>query len=75
MLLELYTRDGAGTMVSADFYEGIRAAGPQDLQAIQELLQPLQDAGIMAPRSRGQLLSELACFTVVERDSKVSCPH
>lgn len=29
MLLELYSRDGVGTMISTDFYEGIRGAGPQ----------------------------------------------
>ena len=26
LLLELYTRDGVGTMISTDFYEGIRPA-------------------------------------------------
>lgn len=29
LLLELYSRDGVGTMISTDFYEGIRTAGPQ----------------------------------------------
>ena len=27
LLLELYTRDGVGTMISADFYEGVRRCG------------------------------------------------
>lgn len=35
LLLELYSRDGVGTMISADFYEGIRKARPADLDAIQ----------------------------------------
>ena len=35
MLLELYSRDGVGTMISADFYEGIRPAQTTDLDAIQ----------------------------------------
>ena len=35
MLLELYSRDGVGTMISADFYEGIRPARSTDLEAIQ----------------------------------------
>ena len=35
MLLELYSRDGIGTMISTDFYEGIRRARSADLEAIQ----------------------------------------
>lgn len=35
MLLELYSRDGVGTMISADFYEGIRLARSTDLESIQ----------------------------------------
>eukprot|EP00878_Enallax_costatus_P029396 GHUV01031871.1.p1 GENE.GHUV01031871.1~~GHUV01031871.1.p1 ORF type:complete len:184 (-),score=60.57 GHUV01031871.1:25-576(-) len=35
MLLELYSRDGVGTMISTDFYEGIRKARGTDLEAIQ----------------------------------------
>jgi hypothetical protein len=27
LLLELYSQDGMGTMISTDFYEGIRQAG------------------------------------------------
>lgn len=34
LLLELYTRDGIGTMISADFYEGIRPAQPQVRQGV-----------------------------------------
>jgi hypothetical protein len=34
MLLELYSRDGVGTMISTDFYEGIRRARSRDLEAI-----------------------------------------
>ncbi len=35
MLLELYSRDGIGTMISTDFYEGIRRARSSDQDAIQ----------------------------------------
>lgn len=35
MLLELYSRDGVGTMISTDFYEGIRRATSRDLEAVQ----------------------------------------
>lgn len=49
---ELYSRDGIGTMISTDFYEGIRKAGPGDVDAIVGLLQPLERAGILVARSR-----------------------
>ena len=35
ILLELYSRDGVGTMISTDFYEGIRKAGPFDTTFIK----------------------------------------
>lgn len=34
LLLELYSRDGVGTMISTDFYEGIRGARASDLENI-----------------------------------------
>eukprot|EP00887_Chlorella_sp_A99_P006828 scaffold2.g6828.t1 len=71
LLLELYSRDGVGTMISTDFYEGIRAAGPQDLGPIQLLLRPLEDKGILVKRSAEQLLADLPHFTVVEREARV----
>lgn len=71
LLLELYSRDGVGCMISTDFYEGIRRAGMQDLASIQELLRPLEERGVLVKRSEEQLLSELPFFTVLERESKV----
>ncbi|DBA99769.1 TPA: hypothetical protein ACH3X3_012313 [Trebouxia sp. C0006] len=71
LLLELYSRDGVGTMLSADFYEGIRGAVPQDLASIQGLLLPLEERGVLAPRSDDQLLTDLRYFRVAERDAKV----
>lgn len=34
LLLELYSRDGVGSMISTDFYEGIRGARTSDLDNI-----------------------------------------
>ncbi len=34
LLLELYSRDGIGCMISTDLYEGIRSAQPVDLDNI-----------------------------------------
>lgn len=71
LLLELFTRDGIGTMVSADLYEGIRPATIEDIGGILELIQPLEREGVLVRRSREQLELELHHFRVVERDGAV----
>ncbi|CAG9466154.1 unnamed protein product [Pedinophyceae sp. YPF-701] len=71
LLLELYTRDGVGTMVSTDFYEGCRPARRDDLDSVADMLAPLERAGIMAPRSREKLADDLQYYFVIERDQKI----
>lgn len=71
LLLELYSRDGVGTMISADFYEGIRKALPSDLDGLAQLLAPLEKAGILVQRSREELADLLPSFTIIERDNRV----
>ena len=71
LLLELYSRDGVGVMISNDFYEGIRPARASDLQGIEDLLSPLVDRGVLVRRSPQQLLEEVPYFTVLERESKL----
>ena len=71
LLLELFTRDGIGTMISADLYEGIRPATIEDVGGILELIQPLEREGVLVRRSREQLELELHHFRVVERDGAV----
>ncbi|KAF8060080.1 NAGS2 [Scenedesmus sp. PABB004] len=71
LLLELYSRDGVGTMISTDFYEGIRKARPTDLEAIEALLEPLQRSGVLVRRSTEDLRGQLHNFTVIERETKV----
>lgn len=71
LLLELFTRDGIGTMISADLYEGIRAASIEDVGGILELIQPLEREGVLVRRSREQLELELHHFRVVERDGAI----
>lgn len=54
-------------MVSADFYEGIRPAAAGDLDAVAQLLKPLEDKGVLVHRSPEQLRAELPFFTVFEQ--------
>jgi len=71
LLLELFTRDGIGTMVTADIYEGTRRAAVDDIGGLLELIKPLEEAGILVPRSRELLEIEIDRFTVVERDGTI----
>lgn len=64
-------RDGCGTMISTDFYEGIRQAQAADVDAIEALLKPLTSAGITKARSRESLMRDISCFTVLEREAEV----
>ncbi|EFJ04531.1 hypothetical protein SELMODRAFT_449362 [Selaginella moellendorffii] len=74
LLLELYTRDGIGTMIASDMYEGIRCATKDDLQDVEKLLRPLEESGILVKRSREKLRGELEHYVVVEREgSLIAC--
>lgn len=71
LLAELYTRDGAGTMVTAETYEGLRPARADDIPGILELIEPLEAEGTLVRRSREQLELEAERFAVIERDGAV----
>jgi amino-acid N-acetyltransferase len=71
LLLELFTRDGAGILVSAEAYEGMRKATINDVGGILELISPLEQQGLLVRRSREQLELEIGQFTVIERDGMI----
>jgi amino-acid N-acetyltransferase len=71
LLLELYTRDGVGTLVTADNYEGLRLATIDDIGGILELITPLEEKGALVKRSREQLELDVHNFTVIERDGMI----
>ena len=71
LLLELFTRDGCGTMVTNLFYEGLRSASIDDIGGILGLIKPLEVSGILVPRSREQLELEIAHFHVIEKDGMI----
>ncbi len=71
LLLELYTRDGIGTMFNATQYETIRSASTEDVSGIIELIAPLEKKGVLIKRSREQLELEIDKFTVIERDETI----
>lgn len=71
LLEELFTRDGAGTLVSGDTYEQIRPARAEDIGGILELIEPLEAQGILVRRSRELLETEVDRFVVAERDGTI----
>jgi amino-acid N-acetyltransferase len=71
LLLELFTRDGSGTLITAETYEGLRAATIDDVGGILGLIKPLEDEGILVRRSRELLEMEINHFLVIERDGAI----
>ncbi|PWQ98725.1 amino-acid N-acetyltransferase [Leucothrix arctica] len=71
LLLELYTRDGTGTMIDNSQYDEPREASIDDVQGILDLIRPLEDQGILTKRSREQVELDIANFSIIERDGKV----
>jgi amino-acid N-acetyltransferase len=71
LLLELFTRDGIGTLISAQTFEDTRQATIEDIGGILELLEPLEQEGILIHRSRELLEMEIQHFTVVTRDGLI----
>ncbi|MCP4126176.1 MAG: amino-acid N-acetyltransferase, partial [Gammaproteobacteria bacterium] len=71
LLQELFTRDGAGTLVSAEPYEVTRTAEIDDVGGILELLAPMEESGVLVRRSRELLETEIDRFTVMERDGTI----
>jgi amino-acid N-acetyltransferase len=71
LLRELFTRDGVGTLITAEPYETIRSASLGDVVGILELLSPLEERGVLVRRPREMLETEIDHFSVAERDGMV----
>ncbi|MDZ7829424.1 MAG: amino-acid N-acetyltransferase [Halofilum sp. (in: g-proteobacteria)] len=71
LLAELYTRDGTGTMITAETYEGLRAGRTDDVPGILDLITPHEQDGTLVRRSREQLELEADRFVVLERDGAI----
>lgn len=74
LLKELYTRDGSGILISRDMYEGMRKARESDIHSVQEIIRPLEEEGILAPRSKEELMLDIPNIFLLTRDEKtVAC--
>ncbi|XP_043713957.1 probable amino-acid acetyltransferase NAGS2, chloroplastic isoform X2 [Telopea speciosissima] len=71
LLLELFQRDGMGTMVASDLYEGTRAATVIDISGIKQIIKPLEESGTLVQRTDEELVEALDSFIVVEREGHI----
>ncbi len=71
LLLELFSRDGVGTLLSAASFDQIRSATIDDVGGILELIQPLEQEGILVRRSREKIEADINDYTVLMRDGTV----
>jgi amino-acid N-acetyltransferase len=71
LLLELFTRNGIGTLISSMPYEDLRPAILNDIGGILELIKPLEQQGKLTKRSREKIEMEIADYIVIERDGLI----
>ena len=71
LLLELFTRDGIGALLSGEPFEQTRRATIDDAGGILALIQPMEEDGMLVRRSREKLEMEIDRFLVMERDSAI----
>src|SRR5699024_4785863 len=72
LLRELYSRDGDGTLIAGDIYDTLRTATPEDIGGILALIEPMENAGLLIPRSREQIELEIGHYLVMGRDGMVT---
>jgi amino-acid N-acetyltransferase len=68
VLIELFTHEGVGTMVSAENLEALREASADDVGGIIKLIEPLEADGTLVKRPREVIEREIDRFTVLEHD-------
>ncbi|QFU74205.1 amino-acid N-acetyltransferase [Halioglobus maricola] len=71
LLEELFTHDGSGTLVANLDYEQSRRADIEDVGGILELIEPLEQQGILLKRSRELLEQEIQRFRLLVRDGRI----
>ncbi|MEX0618251.1 MAG: amino-acid N-acetyltransferase [Pseudohongiellaceae bacterium] len=71
LLQELFTREGQGSLVSADTFEELRKANIDDVGGILELIKPLEDSAVLVQRSRELLETEIGNFRVISYESMI----
>jgi len=71
LLLELFSRNGVGCLITTDGYDTLRQANIDDVGGILELIEPMEQQGILVRRSREHLEIEISHYIVLERDGMI----
>lgn len=71
MLMELFTRDGVGTVMTRAPLARLREATPDDVGAVLALIAPLEADGTLVKRGRERLEMEISRFTLLDHDGVV----
>ncbi len=71
VLLEVFTHDGVGTMISATKLESLREATIEDVGGILQLIEPLEADGTLVKRGRELIEREIDYFSVIEHDGVI----
>ena len=71
ILIELFTRDGSGTLIFSDRYHQVRQATIEDVGGVIDLISPLEQQAILVKRSRERLELEITNFIILERDQHI----
>lgn len=71
ILLELFSRDGLGSLIFTDRYHHIRPAKIDDVAGILNVIAPLEKKGILVKRSRETLELEIENFIVLTLDQSI----
>lgn len=71
ILLELFTHDGVGTMITYESIDILREATIQDVGTILKLIEPYEEDGTLVKRGRELLEREIGNFSLMEHDGVV----
>jgi amino-acid N-acetyltransferase len=71
VLLEVFSHDGVGTMISSENLESLREATIEDVGGIIKLIEPLEADGTLVKRGRELLEREINYFSVIEHDGVI----
>jgi amino-acid N-acetyltransferase len=71
LLIELFTHHGIGTMLVPESPEVIRDASAADVPGIVQIIEPLEQQGILVRRERDKLEGEIERFFVIESEGNI----
>ena len=71
LLIELFTHHGIGTMVVPESPEVIRDATADDVAGIVQIIEPLEQQGVLVRRDRDKLEGEIDRFFLIESEGNV----